>query len=135
MLHINYINIYTDSHINTAAGERWPWRPSPKVDWSNFSAKLKKACEETSDVKSEGASGSGLKNAGNAEDGQRKTRTKRKPVRYIDSSDEEEEEVDLKRVKPEPTNTPSSACEGPSSESILAGLGVYLTGSASDQAP
>ena len=93
-----------------------PGRPSPKVDWSNFSAKLKKACEETPDVKSEGASGSGLKNPRNAEYGQRKSRTKRKPARYIDSSDEEEEKVDLKRLKPEPTNAPSSACAGPSSE-------------------
>ena len=94
-------------------------RPSPKVDWSNFKARLKEACQKSPSVKAEGASGGGANEE--EEVAPRRTRTKRKPVRYIDTSDEDEDEpAEMKRVKPEPTDAPSSASAGPSSGSAAA---------------
>ncbi|XP_043232231.1 helicase-like transcription factor [Amphibalanus amphitrite] len=82
-------------------------RPSPKIDWSSFRQRLRQACEESSNVKAE--PGSDMFSQSEEAVTDRKSRIKRKPVRYIDSSDEEEEKVDLKRVKAEATEKPSKA--------------------------
>ncbi|KAF0293711.1 Helicase-like transcription factor [Amphibalanus amphitrite] len=83
-------------------------RPSPKIDWSSFRQRLRQACEESSNVKAEPGSDM-FSQSEEVVVTDRKSRIKRKPVRYIDSSDEEEEKVDLKRVKAEATERPSKA--------------------------